>query len=151
VGWGPKLHGTKLTQQEQLTHITLWSLCAAPLLIGCDMTKLDNFTQRLLMNDEVLAVNQDRLGKAARRVSQDGQAEVWSRPLADGSLAVGLFNTDDPTTRVVATWEKLGLSGPCDVRDLWMRKDIGTQDHEFGASVPEHGCRLLKISKGRQR
>jgi alpha-galactosidase len=151
VGWGPKLHGTKLTQQEQLTHISLWSLCAAPLLIGCDMTKLDDFTQRLLMNDEVLGVNQDRLGKAARRVSQEGQAEVWSRPLADGGIAVGLFNTDEPTTRVVANWEKLGITGPYDVRDLWLRKDVGTQDHEFGAEVPSHGCRLVKLTKARAR
>ncbi|MBV9865428.1 MAG: putative Ig domain-containing protein [Abitibacteriaceae bacterium] len=94
VGWGPKLHPTGLTPDEQYTHITLWCLLASPLLIGCDMTQLDDFTLSLLTNDEVLAVDQDSLGQQARRVKEDLQTglEVWSRPLADGTLAVGLFN-----------------------------------------------------------
>ncbi|HZZ27479.1 MAG TPA: glycoside hydrolase family 27 protein, partial [Pirellulales bacterium] len=94
VGWGPKLHATNLTADEQYTHITLWSLLAAPLLIGCDMTQLDDFTLSLLTNDEVLAVNQDPLGKQATHVKDDKPSgiEVLARPLADGTLAVGLFN-----------------------------------------------------------
>ncbi|HET7619598.1 MAG TPA: NPCBM/NEW2 domain-containing protein, partial [Vicinamibacterales bacterium] len=92
VGWGPRVHDTRLTPNEQVTHITLWSLLAAPLLIGADMSNLDQFTIDLLSNDEVIAVDQDPLGKAARRVSRDGWTEVWARPLEDGSTAVGLFN-----------------------------------------------------------
>ncbi|HEY1684835.1 MAG TPA: putative Ig domain-containing protein [Tepidisphaeraceae bacterium] len=94
VGWGPKLHPTQLTHDEQVTHITLWCLLASPMLIGCDMTKLDDFTLSLLTNDEVLAIDQDPLGKEARRIAVDEQAgtEVWARPLADGTMAVGLFN-----------------------------------------------------------
>lgn len=94
VGWGPRLHPTNLTPDEQYTHITLWSLVASPLLIGCDMTQLDEFTLSLLSNDEVIAVNQDALGKQARRVAENSgeSTEVWSRPLSDGTLAVGLFN-----------------------------------------------------------
>src|SRR5205823_806195 len=94
VGWGPKLHPTNLTPDEQYTHITLWSLVAAPLLIGCDLTQVDDFTLSLLSNDEVLAVNQDALGKQARKVGGDAKSgtEVWARPLADGTMAVGLFN-----------------------------------------------------------
>ncbi len=94
VGWGPKLHPTGLTADEQYTHISLWCLLAAPLLIGCDLTDLDDFTLGLLTNDEVLAVDQDSLGKQATRVKDDltTGVEVWMRPLADGTIAVGLFN-----------------------------------------------------------
>ena len=94
VGWGPKLHATGLTSDEQYTHITLWCLLASPMLIGCDMTQLDDFTLGLLTNDEVLAVDQDALGKQASRISQDltTGTEVWARPLSDGTFAVGLFN-----------------------------------------------------------
>lgn len=94
VGWGPKLHPTGLTPDEQYTHITLWCLLASPMLIGCDMTQMDDFTLSLLSNDEVLAVDQDPLGRQATRVKEDLDAgtETWARPLADGTTAVGLFN-----------------------------------------------------------
>jgi alpha-galactosidase len=94
VGWGPKLHPTKLTPDEQYTHITLWSLLASPLLIGCDMTQLDDFTLGLLTNDEVLAVSQDSLGKQATHVKEDAKTgiDILARPLSDGTMAVGLFN-----------------------------------------------------------
>ncbi|MGI8906100.1 MAG: NPCBM/NEW2 domain-containing protein [Candidatus Sumerlaeaceae bacterium] len=149
VGWGPKLHASKLTQQEQLTHVTLWSLVASPLLIGCDMTKLDEFTLAMLTNDEVLAVDQDRLGRPAKRRSQNGETQVWSRPLADDSIAVGLFNLDDITGGVVAQWEDLGIKGPQDARDLWLQKDIGRRDNRFESDVPGHGCRLIKLTPAR--
>jgi alpha-galactosidase len=94
VGSGRNLHPTNLTHDEQYSHVSLWSLLAAPMLIGCDMTKFDDFTLNLLTNDEVLAVNQDPLGKQATRVVDDPTAgiEIWARPLADGTMAVGLFN-----------------------------------------------------------
>src|SRR2546426_5389012 len=91
VGWSVPRR-TRLTPNEQITHITLWSLLAAPLLIGCDLTQLDTFTHALLTNDEVLDVNQDPLGKAAIRKVKNGQTEIWTRPLFDGSTAVGIFN-----------------------------------------------------------
>jgi alpha-galactosidase len=88
------LHPTNLTPDEQYSHVSLWCLLAAPMLIGCDMTKFDDFTLGLLSNDEVLAVNQDPLGKQATRVKDDVEhgVEIWARPLADGATAVGLFN-----------------------------------------------------------
>ena len=70
VGWGPNLHPSKLSPDEQYTHISLWALLAAPLLIGCDMTQMDPFTLNLLTNDEVLEINQDPLGKQAPKGSQ---------------------------------------------------------------------------------
>jgi len=146
VGWGPDLHPTRLTPDEQYTHISLWCLLSSPLLIGCDMTKLDAFTLSLLSNDEVLAVDQDSLGREASRVSQDGSAEVWSKDLDDGSKAVGLFNRGDDEGPVTAKWSDLGISGRQTVRDLWRQKDVGQFDTEFTATVPSHGVVLVKIS-----
>ena len=125
VGWGNP-HPTKLTPNEQVTHITLWSLLSAPLLIGCDMSQLDPFTTALLGNDEVLAVDQDPLGKPAGRKAKDGQLEVWARPLSDGTTAVGLFNRGSAPAEVTAHWTDLGLSGEQPVRDLWQQKDLGS-------------------------
>jgi len=93
VGWGPKLHKTQLTPDEQYTHITLWCLLASPLIAGCDMTQMDDLTLSLLTNDEVLAIDQDELGKQATLVRSDPAAgtEIWARDLHDGTIAVGLF------------------------------------------------------------
>jgi alpha-galactosidase len=147
VGWGPALHPTKLTPNEQYTHITLWSLLSSPLLIGCDMTQLDDFTIGLLTNDEVLAVNQDPLGKPAGRVSQtDGGTEVWARDLEDGSKAVGLFNRGELPADVTVKWSDLGLTGPQNVRDLWRQKDLGSQDSSFTVKVARHGAAMIKVT-----
>lgn len=147
VGWGPTVHPTRLTPEEQITHITLWAMLAAPLLIGCDMTRLDQFTLDLLTNDEVLEVDQDPLGKQGSRRSKRGPLEVWSRPLWDGTLAVALFNRSDQPAEVTAQWADLGLHGPQPVRDLWRWQDLGTVDGFFRARVRPHGAVMLKIGK----
>jgi alpha-galactosidase len=149
VGWGPSLHETHLTRNEQVTHITLWSLLAAPLLIGCDMTRMGQFTIDVLSNDEVLAVDQDPLGQAARLKNRAGKTEVWARPLQDGTLAVGLFNRGRNSVTVSAKWSDLGLEGTQPVRDLWRHKDLGTFADTFSAEVPGHAAMLLKIGKPR--
>jgi len=146
VGWGPNVHDTRLTPNEQMTHITLWSLQAAPLLIGADMSQIDAFTIDLLGNREVLAVDQDPLGKAARRVWHDNDLEVWARPLSDGAVAVGLFNRKPAAQKVTARWSDLGLSGPRTVRDLWQQKDLGVSTGAFEATVPRHGAVLVRIA-----
>jgi alpha-galactosidase len=116
------------------------------MLLGCDMTNIDEFTLSLCKNDEVLAVHQDPLGKTASRVAQQGMLEVWSRPLADGSKAVGLFNRDEMTMRVTAKWSDIGVSGRQTIRDLWRQQDLGAAEGEFTVDVPRHGAVLLKIS-----
>jgi len=145
LGWG-RLRPTKLTPNEQYTHISLWCLLASPLLIGCDMTQLDEFTLNLLTNDEVIDVNQDPLGRQASRVAQDGQLEVWAKDMEDGSKAVGLFNRGTQEKVVVAKWSDLGLTGDQMVRDLWRQKDIGKFNGQFEATVGRHGVTLVKIS-----
>jgi alpha-galactosidase len=146
LGWGPNPRPTRLTPNEQYTHITLWTLYSSPMLLGCDMTAIDEFTLSLVNNDEVLAVHQDPLGKTASRVAQDGNLEVWARPLADGAKAVGLFNRDEMPMKVTAKWSDIGVSGRQTVRDLWRQKDFGQFDGEFTAEVPRHGSVLLKVA-----
>ena len=146
VGWGPRLRDSRLTPNEQYIHITLWTLLASPLLLGNDLTQMDDFELNLVTNDEVLAVHQDPLGKAADRVAKNGELEVWSRPLADGSLAVGLFNRDEMDMTVGVKWGELGVRGKQAVRDLWRQKDLGTFEGEFSSVVPRHGTLFVKVT-----
>jgi len=145
LGWGRTLRDTRLTPNEQLTHISLWALQAAPLIIGADLSQIDAFTTNLLGNPEVLAVDQDTLGKAAGRTLQQGRTEVWARPLADGTLAVGLFNRDLVPRTITVHWSDLGLTGSQPVRDLWRHEDMGVKRNELTAMVPRHGVLLVKI------
>jgi alpha-galactosidase len=146
VGWGPKLHPTKLTPDEQYTHISLWCLLAAPLLIGCDLEKLDDFTLSLLTNDEVLALDQDSLGQQATCVSSNASLRVYAKDLDDGGKAVGLFNLGNTPAQATANWNELKLFGARTVRDLWRQKDLGKFDKEFSATVPPHGVVLVKLN-----
>lgn len=145
VGWGPSLHPTHLTPNEQYTHISLWCLLTAPLLIGCDMTQLDPFTLSLLTNDEVLAVDQDPLGHQAARIAKDGDFEVWAKDMEDGSKAVGLFNRGYGAATVTAKFSDLGLTGGQKVRDLWRQQDLGEFKDSFSTEVPRHGVVLVRI------
>jgi alpha-galactosidase len=145
VGWGPKLHPSQLTPDEQYTHITLWCLLNAPMLIGCDLTKLDDFTYGLLSNDEVIAVDQDFNGHQADRISKQGDQEVWAKPLSDGTWAVGLFNRGTASATVTVKLDDLKMSGPQAVRDLWRQKSLADAGGEFSIQVAPHGAELVKI------
>lgn len=145
VGWGKKMRPTPLTKNEQVAHITLWTVLAAPLLLGCDLAQLDAFTLALMTNDEVIDVNQDPLGKQGWRCAGDPWAEIWMKPLYDGTLAVALFNRAPVKTALSARWDDLGISGSQPVRDLWQRKDLEPADGVFTAQVPAHGAMLVKI------
>ncbi len=144
VGWG-KPRPTYLTPNEQYTHISLWCLLSAPLLLGCDLSQADEFTLNLLNNDEVLEVDQDPLGSAAGRISSKDGMEVWAKDMEDGSKAVGLFNRTLFPAKVSVKWSDLGLTGPQKVRDLWRQKDLGISKDQFEAVIPRHGCMLIRI------
>jgi hypothetical protein len=147
VGWGAGLHPTRLTPSEQYTHISLWALLSAPLLIGCDLTKLDDFTTNLLTNDEVIALDQDPLGKQALPVVQNENYVIMVKELEDGSQAVGLFNLSEKDQVIPVSWDTLKITGEQKVRNLWRQKDLGTFTHSFESLVPSHGVVLVKISK----
>jgi alpha-galactosidase len=146
VGWGPNLRLSRLSPDEQYTHISLWALLSSPLLLGCDLTKLDDFTLNLLTNDEVLAINQDTLGRQAKQIVKDGDKEVWAKELEDGSKAVGFFNRGLFDCEVSVDWKTLDVSGHQKVRDLWRQKDMGVYKDELKVKVPPHGVVLVKVA-----
>ncbi len=146
VGWGPSLHPTELTPFQQISHITIWCMLAAPLLIGCDLTCLDQFTLNLLGNDEVLAVDQDPLGVQAKRVKLADDHEVWTRPLWDGTTAVAVLNRlKDKEITVDLRWADVGLTGDLPVRDLWLQRDLAATRDRLPVHLPPHSSRLYKI------
>jgi alpha-galactosidase len=134
-----------LSPNEQYTHVSLWSLVAAPLIFSGDITRLDDFTLGLLTNDEIIDVDQDPLGRPGRRAAKTGDLEVWVREMEDGSKAVGLFNRGDRLAPVTASWSDLGLSGPQRVRDLWRQKDLGVHAGAFEAYVARHGVVMIRL------
>lgn len=145
VGWGPKLHYTKLTPDEQYTHMTLWSLFASPLLIGCDLARLDDFTLSLLTNDEVIDVNQDPLGVHGAPIVETAEEAVYVKQLEDGSMAVGLFNKTLQPRDITINLKQLGIYEKKTIRDLWRQKDIAQTDSKHTSTVNPHGAVMLRI------
>jgi alpha-galactosidase len=146
VGWGPSLHPTRLTVNEQYTHISMWSLLSAPLLIGCDLTRLDDFTLNLLTNDEVIGINQDPLGKQAVPKMNKDNVQVWVKDLEDGTKAVGIFNLSSHIQKVSIPLSLTGLSGKQSIRDVWRQKDLGTFETSFETNLSPHGVTLVRVS-----
>jgi alpha-galactosidase len=149
AGWGGRApKPTALTPDEQYTHVTLWCMVSAPLLLGCDLERMDEFTLNLLTNDEVLAVSQDALGQQGKTVSREGtddELRVYVKELSDGSKAVGLFNLGNEAAAVTARWSDLKITEQQTVRDLWRQKDIGQFDSQFRMTVAPHGAELISV------
>jgi alpha-galactosidase len=134
-----------MNEDEYRTHMSLWAILAAPLIAGNDLTRMTPFTVELLTNREVIAVDQDPLGKQGYRVAQEGPFEIWMKPLADGSKAVGLFNRQRSTEQLTVKLAQLGIDGEASVRDLWLKKDLGTVSGVFSVYVPSHGVVMVRI------
>ena len=146
VGWSNNLRDSRLTPDEQYTHISLWTLLAANMLIGCDVSQIDDFTINLLCNNEVNAINQDVLGIQAKPEVIDGDVQIWVRPLADGSHAVGIFNvgTDNLKVDFRHYFKALGITSLKSARDLWRQQDLSTSDTNY--FIPTHGVKYLKVN-----
>ena len=144
VGWSDNLRDSRLTPDEQYTHISLWSLLAANMLIGCDIAQIDDFTFNLLCNNEVNAVNQDILGHQAHMDLDEDGVQTWSRDLYDGGIAVGIFNLNEATLPVdlAGALAKIGLEDVVKVRDLWRQKDIPMGLYH----IAPHGVLYLKVT-----
>lgn len=160
VSTGSGLHPTRLTPDEQYSHVSIFSLLAAPLLIGCPVEQLDTFTLSLLSNDEVIEINQDPLGKPARLLPDEkNEIQVWIKPMEDGSFAVGLFNVDgygltpqsyfrwgnEMPKQFTFDFSKAGLKGKWRLRDVWRQKDLGVFDGSFQAEIRHHGVELIRM------
>lgn len=135
----------KLTLDESRTNFSLWALLAAPLIAGNDLTSMTPEVKSILLNTEVIAVDQDPLGKQGDRVYQTGPLEVWSKPLSGGDLAVGLFNRTHSPAQIPLRLSAVGWHGPATARDLWNHRDIGKISDDYTTMVPGHGVVLLRL------
>jgi alpha-galactosidase len=136
-----------MKRDEYRTHMALWALLAAPLLAGNDLRSMTPETKEMLTNAEVLAVDQDAKGVQGHRVWDEGPLEIWIKPLANGSHAVGLFNRGESSLKITLDFKMLGSASSLKLRDLWEHKDLGEVQAPYTADVPKHGVVLLMASK----
>ncbi len=134
-----------MSDDEYRTHMSLWALTAAPLLAGNDVRKMSDTTASILMNKEVIAIDQDSLGKQASPV-KNGNFETWVKPLADGSVAVGVVNLASSSAQASIKASDLHLKGIKSARNIWTHSDVKFVGDTYSATVPSHGILLLKVS-----
>jgi len=135
-----------MTPDEYRTQLNLWAVLAAPFMLGNDVRIMTRETLATLTNEELIAVDQDPLGKQGKRVSQDGATEVWARPLADGSTAAAFFNRGDQSAAVAVSWQQLGIDGPRRMRDVWWHQNLGTANERYVVFLTPHTSLLLRMS-----
>ncbi|RAN94547.1 Alpha-galactosidase [Micromonospora saelicesensis] len=136
-----------LTRAERQSYATLWAISKSPLYTGDDITRLDDYGLSLLTNREVIAIDQNG-GAPARPVTPAGDQQVWGAKNPDGSYTVALFNLGDAPASVTAHWASFGFTGNASVRDVWNRRDLGTQRNAITAALPAHGSRLFTVRPG---
>ena len=136
-----------MTDTEYRSHFSLWAIMAAPLIAGNDLSSMDEATRRILLNREVIAINQDPLGVQGRRVSKDGDKEVWVKPLSGGGRAVLLLNRGTQPVQIAVEWAQLDYPADlrAEVRDLWQHKPLAPQRGRYAAEVPAHGVVVVKL------
>ncbi len=134
-----------MTDDEYRTHMSLWALTAAPLLAGNDIRSMSPVTKSILMNSEVIAVDQDPLGKQASPV-KNGDLETWIKPLADGGAAVGVVNLGSAAVQTTVHTSDLNLARPvAKARDLWSHREVQLIKDSYTATFPSHGTLLLRV------
>jgi alpha-galactosidase len=134
-----------LTEEEYRTHFTLWAMAASPLILGNDIRAMTPPVQALLTNKDVIAVDQDVLGEQGHRVSRVGPTEIWKKRLADGSIAVALFNRGAASAEMQVRWKNLGIERVAAIRNLWARTNMQAKGPDFRTTVPPHGAVLLRV------
>jgi len=137
----------ELSLDENRAHFSLWCMLAAPLMLGNDIRQASPEILEILLNKEIIAVNQDPLGKQGVKVRDDGDLETWSKVLHDGSRAVVLFNRSDMQQNMAVLWTEIGYPAHVNakVRDLWQKQDMGSSVGGYGADVPSHGVVMIKV------
>lgn len=137
----------RLTFEEQKTVMSMWCMLSAPLLIGANMEQLDDATLSLLTNEEIIAVNQDALGKSASLITTLDTTEVWKKQLEDGSFAFGFLNLSNESTTVKIPFSAVELQGRNRIRNLWKKEDLGILENEFEITIPAHGIVMLQTNR----
>ena len=144
-GGGLPVH-TNLTPNEQYAFMSMWSLLAAPLVYSADLSKLDKFTLNILCNPEVIEIDQDPLGEAAKAIRKTEESFILIKNLEDGSKAVGLCNNGEIPINMTLNWPEANIKGKQVIRDLWKQKNIGIYQGKYSVMVPRHGVVMVKIS-----
>ena len=136
-----------MSDTEYRSHFSLWALLAAPLIAGNDLRNMRPEIHDILTNKEVIAVDQDPLGREGERVAERGDLDVWAKQLKDGSRAVILLNRGSGEQQITVNWEDIGYPGSISatVRDLWLHKDLGKFTGKFSAAVPSHGVVMVTV------
>jgi alpha-galactosidase len=135
-----------MTDTEYRTHMSLWSMLAAPLIAGNDVRNMSASIRDILTNREVIAIDQDKAGRQGKRVWQSGQQEVWTRPLANGDTAVAVFNRAATAARVAFRWADVGITNaPSHIRDLWSHAEEKATGPAFAEDVAGHGVIMLRV------
>lgn len=137
----------KMSFEEYKSHFSLWAILAAPLMAGNDLANMSEETKFILTNKEVIAIDQDALGKQGSRVAKQGDLEVWARPLKGGGRAVVLLNRSQSTQKITVDWDMLNLPQNLhmQVRDLWQKKNLGKMKQSFSADVVSHGVVMVRL------
>jgi alpha-galactosidase len=136
-----------MTDAEYRTHMSLWAMLAAPLLAGNDLRSMTKETLAILTNREVIAVDQDRLGKQGSRAWKSGDFEIWTRDLSGGAKAVAVFNRAKDEVNVTIKWADLGITKKKTVRDLWLHQNVAANGPEHAATVAGHGVLMFRVSQ----
>lgn len=137
------------TATEYRSHMSLWCIMAAPIIMGNDIRNMNQATKDILLNKEVIAVNQDSAGIQGRRIKSTNGLEVWSKPLGSNNSnvkAVALFNRNGSAADITVNFSDIGLSGEVYVRDLWAKADRGAFTGSYTMTVGSHETAMLKIS-----
>ena len=137
--------GTRLTPNEQYSHVSMWAMMCAPMMIGCDLSAMDDFTLSLLTNDEILELNQDELGAAAAPIDRDDAFWYWAKPMSDGSIAVAMLNLSPMEHEGKFCFVRQGMTGAWRVRDVWRQCDEGVFEKCHRASVPGHATHVIRL------
>ena len=121
-----------MTDTEYRTHMSLWSMLAAPLIAGNDVRNMSASIHDILTNREIIAIDQDPAGHQGHRVCQHGEQEIWSRPLANGETAVALFNRAPAAATIAFRWKDAGVSQtPSRIRDVWRHVEESVSGSEY--------------------
>lgn len=141
------LGGVGCTQTEYQTQMSMWCMMASPLAMTNDLRKVSEEDRRILLNPEIIAINQDVLGKAAERKVMNDNYQIFVRPLADGSHAVALLNTSEKPLTLTADFASLGFAGKYTVRDVWQHKDVARNASKWKGRVTPHETRVFVVKK----
>lgn len=141
--------GIGMPINESRAHFTMWCMLAAPLMTGNDIRNMDDETKQILTNKNLIAIDQDKLGKQGFKIFDDGHFEIWQKPLSNGEIAICLFNRDTKTKNYKLNWEEIKIKefeGKYDVTNVWQNNVMGNTGSKISLSIPSRDVILFKLT-----